>query len=737
MSTTELDAASATRGALRPRRTARSALALGLVAVLLGAFIAALSPAVQPAQAADNQSFDPGYIISDDVFFNKGAMTEAGIKAFFTTKDPNCKSGKAADGTARTCLKDFSMASNTRVANENCSAYTGKTESAASIIFRVAQACGINPQVILVTLQKEQGFITGGARSDLIYRKAMGMGCPDSSVCNSKYYGFFNQVYSAAWQLQQYGISNNFKYKWGKSFAIPYHTSSTCASPSVFIRNEATAALYNYTPYQPNGAALSAGSGLGDKCSSYGNRNFWRYFTDWFGNPSNLLPGGTFDGASIMGWAKAGGTSTITHKKGDTRSQSGTGFMAANSPVAGRSITRSINRTVNVGQQYSATIWARSENAQSTYSGTFVLTALGGKTEAVSQPFTVGAEWTPITVNLDILVNSHSSLRVQVIHGAANSTVFLDTASISAGKQIPNRTPVTLNAPSFEGKSIQSWTKGYGGAITIASVAQTDGHAAQDGTYFGSIQTKSASASVKQEVKRVSTKGQSYTLTAWVRSAMPGKQFRGKLNLAGIGGAASSASQEFLVGNEWERVSITRTMNTTHTVLRASIYTATSGRALEIDNFTLEPTLLANPSFEGNSSSSWFESFGGAYSTKVLTNAEQAVDGNRYMQVTRKGTLATRISSDTVRELSAGDTYTLSGWLRSSDPEVPYVTQVRLIARSAASDYDSSTVPITVGPEWTRFETTVTVTKDRNSLRAEIMLGGEAFPLEIDGLVLR
>ena len=36
--------------------------------------------------------------------------------------------------------------------------------------------------------------------------------------------------------------------------------------------------LYNYTPYQPNAAALAAYPGTGDSCSAYGNRNFFFLF---------------------------------------------------------------------------------------------------------------------------------------------------------------------------------------------------------------------------------------------------------------------------------------------------------------------------------------------------------------------------------------------------------------------------------------------------------------------------
>jgi hypothetical protein len=62
-----------------------------------------------------------------------------------------------------------------------------------------------------------------------------------------------------------------------------------CGGSTVYIRNQATASLYNYTPYQPNNAAKAAGYGLGDGCSSYGNRNFFLYYSDWFGIPRGYV----------------------------------------------------------------------------------------------------------------------------------------------------------------------------------------------------------------------------------------------------------------------------------------------------------------------------------------------------------------------------------------------------------------------------------------------------------------
>jgi hypothetical protein len=65
---------------------------------------------------------------------------------------------------------------------------------------------------------------------------------------------------------------------------IGYNPSASCGGTNLNIQNYATAALYNYTPYQPNAASLAAGWGLGDGCSSYGNRNFFNYYTSWFGS---------------------------------------------------------------------------------------------------------------------------------------------------------------------------------------------------------------------------------------------------------------------------------------------------------------------------------------------------------------------------------------------------------------------------------------------------------------------
>lgn len=232
---------------------------------------------------ADLSKFQAGNIVSDAVFFDKGTMSESQIQDFLQSKVPTCRSGY-------TCLKDWYDTSRTTTSDAMCGAYSGgERERASRIIYKVAQACGINPQVILVMLQKEQGLVNHTWPSDWRYTIAMGQGCPDTAACDTRYYGFFNQVYGAAWQLKRYanpaGTSQYFTwYAPGKTWNVRWHPNASCGSAPVTIANQATANLYYYTPYQPNAAALRAGYGEGDACSSYGNRNFYQYFTDWFGS---------------------------------------------------------------------------------------------------------------------------------------------------------------------------------------------------------------------------------------------------------------------------------------------------------------------------------------------------------------------------------------------------------------------------------------------------------------------
>lgn len=271
----------------------RRPTALLVVVSLLASLLAAVGGTVAtqvvtaaPAAAADLSGFSAGNIMSDEVFFDGTRIGEAALQQFLEQKGAGCSVG--SDGSP--CLKNYRVSTPSRSADAYCSGYAGAAdERASTILVKVGRACGVNPQVLTVILQKEQGLVTttGAAATATRYQRAMGFGCSDTAPCQEQYGGFFNQVYQAARQFQVYAARpSSYAHRAGATNAVRYHPNAACGTSPVYIANQATAGLYNYTPYQPNAAALAAGYGTGDACSSYGNRNFWNYFTDWFGPTS-------------------------------------------------------------------------------------------------------------------------------------------------------------------------------------------------------------------------------------------------------------------------------------------------------------------------------------------------------------------------------------------------------------------------------------------------------------------
>ncbi|MBH0023564.1 cell wall-binding repeat-containing protein [Salinibacterium sp. SWN248] len=261
---------------------------MGLASLLL-ATIMVSQAAPQQASAISGSEFDPGNIISDAEFYNGNAMTEAEIQSFL-----NSKSGilKTLRQTVSTRDREVSQTTGNLICEE---IKGGSNLLASTMIYRAQVACGISAKVILVTLQKEQGLITNSSPTYHNINFALGYGCPDTPAgCSGSYEGFGYQVFTGTRQFKAYKAANFAKQPGTHTIAY-FPNNSSCGSKSVKVTNYATAALYNYTPYVPNSAALANLGGLGDDCSSYGNRNFWYYYYSWFGNPTDIKPTAAVD----------------------------------------------------------------------------------------------------------------------------------------------------------------------------------------------------------------------------------------------------------------------------------------------------------------------------------------------------------------------------------------------------------------------------------------------------------
>ncbi len=256
---------------------------------------------IPPNKLTSTATFQAGHIIDDNIFTDSSSLNASQIQTFLNDMITS-QGGCYAPGTKSTsppngaCINEY--CENTATLANNFSSPTGPGScpsgeiSAAQIIYNAAVQSHINPEVIITTLQKEQGLITDTWPWYIEYQEAMGFNCPDTTGC-SGYADFYQQVTSAAAQYRYY-LNNPgaFNY-WIGANSINY--SPSCTGSTVDIQNAATAALYIYTPYQPDSTVLANTNPIGsangpgpsvsstDSCASYGNRNFWWYFNSWFG----------------------------------------------------------------------------------------------------------------------------------------------------------------------------------------------------------------------------------------------------------------------------------------------------------------------------------------------------------------------------------------------------------------------------------------------------------------------
>ena len=185
-------------------------------------------------------NFNPNYLISDEDFTDSSSMEMADIQTFLE--------------------KGY-------LANYRTQDLDGKTRYASDIIWQAAQRNGINPKVILVMLQKEQGLITDDSPSEDRLDWALGYGvcdnCSHSNPAIQRWRGFAKQINSATLQFTEgylTDLAENGETVMGFSPGAVCSIDDTLVIPA----NNATAALYTYTPHLE------------------GNRNFVTLWQNWF-----------------------------------------------------------------------------------------------------------------------------------------------------------------------------------------------------------------------------------------------------------------------------------------------------------------------------------------------------------------------------------------------------------------------------------------------------------------------
>jgi hypothetical protein len=220
-----------------------------LVAVLLGSTSAASALAgfstsqervTGARSAARERDLDPNDVLDDESMTNVNGSTVAELQAFL----------ERTPYGGRSVLAD----------------YRPKGKSAAQIIVDTAREYRLNPVVLVVRAQLEQGLVSKATATSRDLERAFGCGCPDvvpgeapradagapaqtAGTCSAQYSGFENQARCAGSTLRRAldrlaGPERATKSGWAKG-----KRKETLDEIAITPKNDATAALYSYTPW--------------------------------------------------------------------------------------------------------------------------------------------------------------------------------------------------------------------------------------------------------------------------------------------------------------------------------------------------------------------------------------------------------------------------------------------------------------------------------------------------------
>jgi hypothetical protein len=257
--------------------------------------ISLLLPSISFAQI--DTSFDPNKLIDDRVFSDTQTFGGAdGIQKFLESKN-SILANTSPEFVEKLKEPSITLLKQTL---EDPRPNLPRNRTAAELIWDAGQQSGLNPQVILVTLQKEQGLITNHQNDspEKLQRAldfAMGFDCPDSSGCSQSFFpGFYFQLFGnvdsggnrylgATKSLMKSfnspsgrgPVVNGVPAKVGDSITLNNTLGGYDNVPAqsvVTLFNKATTALYRYTPHVFNG-----------------NYNFVKYFNDWFRYPNGTI----------------------------------------------------------------------------------------------------------------------------------------------------------------------------------------------------------------------------------------------------------------------------------------------------------------------------------------------------------------------------------------------------------------------------------------------------------------
>lgn len=273
--------------------------------ILLGSLFAMLLMLVGLVHSPQAEAaYDGGNLIDNGSYLNSLSMSKEQIQSFLVSKG-------GAIANKNFMLNCSSAGAQAEAIYNSIGAPCNYQVPASHIIYYASQVYGLNPQVVITTMQKEQSLITAVNPTDRQYAQAMGYACPTSGSCSDSS-NFFWQIDNGTWVLRFHYERARGNNSWWYSGGWTCGTEKNYYKPNLYpgqevrfydgngvhyrthyIMNAATSSLYCYTPHAYNNPQGLYGRAPFGTVGQYysGSYNFVYYFELWF-NPSSKIASG-------------------------------------------------------------------------------------------------------------------------------------------------------------------------------------------------------------------------------------------------------------------------------------------------------------------------------------------------------------------------------------------------------------------------------------------------------------
>lgn len=282
----------------------------------------------------------------------------------------------------------------------------------------------------------------------------------------------------------------------------------------------------------------------------------------------NLFSNPGFE-AGISPWAP--GSSAISGVAlNDGTSRSGVRYARFSSTAPGQTMTRTVTKSAKAGESYTFSAMARSTSPGYTV-GILQLSNAAG-TQLTNSILLLGPDWTPVSVPLN-LTSDTTGLKATIGVWDANKSLDFDDTAL---------TQSLLQSASFEAGQANWMASGTPVTLRLFSNAWEG----RDGPGYLQMTTSVAGGNVNQSYVKPLAVGQTYRMTAWVKSASS-TSVNGSLRLDNVGNGTDSAQTSFSATSSWTQVSVPVSITRAGTSLKASISVSTLNKSLNIDGVVL------------------------------------------------------------------------------------------------------------------------------------------------------